>query len=349
MRDLRAERTAPPGPAAVGVAVRYCLRANIENVHATEHAVGFHIGGVARSFLLRCEAYRTLPGAPGGDVFTGFLLEGDTRIGFAGGNASIYLTDCFVKVERAPPLTRIIGAHLHGAFADSFLTRFETAEVAQGILVEGSAADPDRERQRTGNADLHIHLPVLDGCSAACLTISGLTDYAAVDIVDPYMAPTAAALAAIHLHDNAGAITIAGGQLLGPGAGPASTIGIHITDASGFDVRGTKLRGFVRPVGVTRARDFSLDVAVYNPEQTAIQAAVRLVACERATVRARVTGRARAFPAGIHLEAGTRAVHADVTGISPAALSGPALLHDAAAITRPGPFGANTASGVFAG
>lgn len=359
VRDLRIERTASVVPpalgheanASAGVVMQYVLRAHLQNVHSVESSIGFVIRGVARSFVDRCEAYRTRGGTRrGNDIFFGFFLDGDARIGFAGGNASIYLTDCFAKIERHPPLAREIGAYLRGGFSDSFLTRFEMADMLQGIVVEGSAHDPDRELQRTGNGDLHIHLPVLDNCGRSCIELSGLTDYALVDIADAYLAPNGGALAAVHLHDSRGQLTLTGGQMLGPGATPANTIGLHVTDAEGFTLSGTKIRAFVRPVGVTRGRDFNLDVAINNPEQVAVQGALQFAGCDRAGVRARVKGRAGAFPQGIYLDGENHHLTLDVTGIDPACIQGGAAnkLRDGATPIRvAGPFGTNLAEGVM--
>lgn len=341
------------GPA--GLRVQYATACRFENLTSMEHAAGYVLRGTVRSFFRNCSAYRSRPGAGGaGNGFVGFLFDGSADFGMAGGNASLYVDECVASTGGGARLARSIGAYLPGGFADIFLTRFEVASVTDGIVVDGLAGHSDGQRTRTGNVDLHIASPILDSVSHVGLTLSRLAPYALVDVVDPYVAPLPGSLAAIHVHDGGGMITITGGQLIGwvdADAG-GSGIGVHAVNAGGLTVRGLKILGHRRPFGLTGCRDFDIDVAINNPGQKASQAAVQMAACDRGTVRARVTGGAGVFPQGVRLDGqANQHVAIDVTGVNPAAIAGGEtnkLVWDRAPVRVSGPFGANQAMGVMA-
>ncbi|WP_374944718.1 hypothetical protein [Sphingomonas sp.] len=343
------------GPA--GLRVQYAVACRFENLTSVEHAAGYVMRGVVRSFLRNCSAYRSRPSADGagaGEGFVGFLFDGSADFGLAGGNASLYVDECVVSTGGVPRLARSIGAYLPGAFADIFLTRFEMATMTDGIVVDGLASEGNSRRARTGNGDLHITAPILDSVSHAGLTLSRLSPYGVVDVIDPYIAVVPGSLAAIHVHDGGGMTTITGGQLIGWGDadGGGNAVGVHAVNAAGLSVRGLKILGHRRPVGLTGCRDFDIDVAIHNPAQIASQAAVQLAACDRGTVHARVTGGAGVFPQGVRLDGqANNHVAVEVIGVNPAAIAGGqanALVWDRTPVRAAGAFGTNQATGVIA-
>lgn len=339
------------GPA--GLRVQYATACQFENLTSMEHATGYVLRGVVRSFLRNCSAYRSRPGAAG-DGFVGFLFDGSAEFGLAGGNASLYVDECVASTGGGVKLARTIGAYLPGAFADIFLTRFEMATMTDGIVVDGLAARADGQRTRSGNGNLHIAMPVLDAVSHAGLTLSRLAPYAVVDVVDPYVAVVPGSLAAIQIVEGSGMTTITGGQLIGWGdaGGGGDAVGVHAVNAAGLTVRGLKILGHRRPVGLTACRDFDIDISINNPAQPASQAAVQMAACDRGTVRARVTGGTGVFPQGVRLDGQANGrIAVDVTGVNPAAIAaGTAgkLVWDRTPVRAAGPFGTNLASGIMA-
>ena len=340
------------GPA--GLRVQYATACRFENLTSVEHAVGYILRGAVRSFLRNCSAYRSQPGAAsGGSSFVGFLFDGSADFGMAGGNASLYVDECVASTGAGTKLTRSIGAYLPGAFADIFLTRFEVASMTDGIVVDGLAGQRDVQRTRTGNVDLHIVSPILDAVSHVGLTLSRLAPYALVDVVDAYVAPLPGSLASVHVHDGSGMTTITGGQLIGwvDADQGGSGIGVHVVNAGGLTVRGLKILGHRRPLGLTGCRNFDIDVAINNPGQKASQAAVQIAGCDRGSVRAQVTGGAGVFPQGVRLDGqANQHIAIDVTGVDPAAVAGGEankLVWDRTAVRVAGPFGTNLAAGVM--
>jgi hypothetical protein len=264
----------------------------------------------------------SLPGAARGQ-FWGFHFDGDIDIGLAGGNASLYVGDCNTNTTYGEPSPRSIGAYLSGAFADIYLVGFECSEVARGIVARGIASSPSRAVQRAGNADLHIIMPILDQCRAVALEISETSDHALIDIVSPYAALSGPGSSAISLDRVKGQLSITGGQMIGwtnLQAG-GNGVGLMGADAEGFSVTGLKLLGFPRPVALRRCGDFDIAVSVSNPDGGGSSAAILLEDCHHGTVRARVKGKAGAFPAGVRVMGGESLI-VEAVGIDAKALAG---------------------------
>ena len=329
--DLELSRSRPALPpsgrtfeAPAGLRVRHLLRCEFSRLSAREHAIGFALGGAVRTFFRDCHAFRSLNSRrPKEDVFHGFHFDGEAEIGLAGGNASVFLVDCSAGVGGGPPLVRSAGAFLDGAFADSFLINFETVTVGTGIQVIGLAASSNGGRRKTGNANLHIRMPILDQCLTTGIWISALSDYAMVDIHDPYVALAGGAATAIDLRDGQGQVSIVGGQLIGWGNFEAggSAVGIAGRRCEGLSVSQVKLLGLRRPVELDRCVDFSLEAAINNPDQASEGAAVRVRDCERGWLRPRIKGKG-AFAAALLLEGANERLSIDVTGVEPAAVRG---------------------------
>jgi hypothetical protein len=362
IRSVELGRTVAPVPPApgkeiqgpAGMRVQYVLNCHFENISAPEHSIGYAVSAAVRSFFRTCEAFRSMPGQKRtNDFFLGFLLNGYAETGLAGGNASIYLMDCLVSTGGSPPLERSVGVCLDGAFADSFLINLETSAVGVGIQAYGVAQHPSKSLRRTGNVDLHIVMPILDQCGQAGIELVNLSEYALVDLVDPYVAVAAGGEAAIRLRDCGGQTTITGGQLLGwtDAERGGNALGVAGATVDGLAVKGTKLLGFRQPVALDKCTDFELEVAINNLDQSASQAAVRLADCERGFVRPRIKGRVGVFPLGIELAGrGNSALSVDCTGISPACIQGAGAnsLHvGGGSIRRSGNYGSILVSGLM--
>lgn len=314
------DRDALRGPA--GLKVRFVLDCHFEAVSACEQAVGFSLVGAVRSFLIDCEAFFSA-GVPG--QFCGFHLDGRTDIGLAGGNASIYIQNCNVTAGGPATARPGLGAFLQGAFADTYLQNFETSAVATGILVDGIADLLSAPRRRTGHADLHVTMPILDQCSRVGLELANLSDYALVDVLSPYIAPAPAAIAAFSWHNCSGLVSVNGGQFVGwvNASAGGSAVGLHGSHSQGINISGLKLLEFSRPVLFEDCSDFDIVAAINNPGHVSSEGAVRFHNCQHGYIRPRVKGRSAAFPAAVDLQGlQNRALTIDVTGIDPTALSG---------------------------
>lgn len=309
---------------AAGLRIRFTFDCLVEGISADEHAVGYSITGAVYTHLRDCHAFRSSPSAKAGaQRFWAFHLDGRAPVAFLGGNASLYLNDCGASTGGAPGLRESIGAYLQGAFADTYIQNFETSTLATGIKVDGMVASLKGEQPRGGHANLHILMPIIDQCSTAGIELTNLSAYAAIDIVDPYVGPSPTALAAIFVHQSKGQVSITGGQLYGwfNADHGGNALGIYGQNAEGIGIHGTKVIGFRRPISFEQCRDFTIDAAINNPGEKAVQPAISLLGCAHGQVRSRIKGQAGAFPAGIDLRGGNRHLSIDAAGIDPGCLT----------------------------
>ena len=359
---IRLGRTiVPPFPApgnegagAAGLRTQFLLSCRFEEIESHEHSTGFYVGGCVATFFDDCYAFRSLAGTgSGSSVYYGFFLNGRVSFGAAGGNASLYIANCNTTIGGAPGIASTIGIGLDGSFADTFITRFEATKVHKGILAVGVASNPALAVRQTGNLNLHITAPVIDQCIDRGIELSGISNYAAVEIVDPYVALGSLALAAIHCHDGGGNVNIQGGQLIGTitnAMAGSNGVGILGEAQNGIRATGTKIIGCKRPVAFLTCTGFDIAVDVNSPDQTASQAAISLTGCTRGRVVSHVRGKAGAFPQGVNLLGTANArVMIDVTGLDPAAITGGAankLVINGASVSAVGASGTHFVTGV---
>ncbi len=309
---------APAAAAATGLVITHVLDCVFEGIRTDEHSIGFQIGAAVRTFVRDCTAFR---GLSTGDVaqasFIGFDMAGATP-GLPGTNASLYLVDCLASTGR-PPLAMSIGARLKGAIADTFLIRFETAAVTDGIVIEGDSVALGAARARSAHVNVSIQAPVLDGCLRSGIAISGLSDHSAVALDNPYVALAPEGTVALSVRNCRGNLDIAGGQLLGgPAFGKRVTTGLLIDDVEGVVCTRTRIMGFARPVDVRAAAGFELTVAVSSRLGATGQPAIRLADCRRGYVRPLIAGEANAHTAGVAIGGSVSALTIETVGIDAA-------------------------------
>lgn len=323
--DLTLTRSVPAGggghEAPAGLRMRYCLYVDVSRVHSAENINGFALGGVVRSYLRDCSAFRSPAGGTASSVFHGFACDGSVDIGLAGGNASIYLVDCAASTGGQPRLTESVGLWLDHAFADTYAANFETAAMATGIRLSGRATGMRDSLLRTGHADVRILAPVLDQCSDIGIEVSDLSPHAMIDIADAYVTSSSTGRVTLSFDRARGLTSVRGGQLLvGPGT---AAVGIAATNSDGLEFAGVKLLNYRSPVRMTRCRDFSLSVAINLPDGGAGGPAVLLSDCSDGTANARAKGPPATFTAGVAVTGGTtRSLVVDASGISAAAVGG---------------------------
>ena len=307
--DLRSIEVARNSPApareaddpdvVTGVMIRHVLDCRFESVRANEHAIGFSARGAVRTYLVDCQAFRSVFLHENDDSFIGFDLDGRHAPISTGANASLYLVDCNARTGNRPQLKLSVGCRILGAFSDTFLIRFETTEVAQGILVDGLSSSLSAAQRRIGHLNLHIDTPVLDQCSHVCLLLQNLSDCAMVDIAAPWLALASSGEAALRMVDCHGATSIIGGQIVGPEG--ADRTGIQLTRVSGLALSGTKLLRCAWPIEAQASRGLDLVAAILAQGANG-PAAVSLRKCEASYVRAGVMAAGGGYAVGVSLE-----------------------------------------------
>ncbi|WP_294256619.1 hypothetical protein [uncultured Sphingomonas sp.] len=305
-----------------GMRAQFLLYARFEELSAAEHGIGFVARGLVRSQMINCVAFRSIPGTRRGAPWRGFFLDGTQAIGLAGGNASLFLTDCNATIGGDPALGDNVGLLLEGAFADSFITNFETAGPATGIRVDGRTAAIGG-RARDGHVNLHLHMPVIDQCGAIGIDIRDTSPQALIDILDPYIAAAPSAKAAIQCVAQRGALSIHGGQMVGGtnSRSGGSAAGLLARDSAGVQVTGLKVLEHVAPVQLERCRGFAVQVWVGASRDMGGPAA-SLRQCSRGSVSLLLCCNAPAYATGVQLDTDSRRLRIDTTGIDDAAIGG---------------------------
>ena len=310
------------GARPVGLRAQFLLFARIEDVSAAEHAIGFVARGLVRTIVTNCIAFRSLPGDRDGQPWRGFLLDGSDDIGLAGGNASLFLIDCNATIGGNPGVADGVGLLLDGAFADSFVSGFETAGVATGIRVDGRA-EALVGRGRNGHVNLHLTMPIIDQCGTIGIDIRDTSAHSLIDIAEPYVAVSPSAEAALRFDRMRGAVTLTGGQCVGNtnSAAGGQAAGLMAKDSNGIQVTGLKILEHVRPVVIERSAGLSLRLLVANPAFRSPDAAITLNDCAGGLVAPLIMGRDGAFVTGIRI-GGRSTLSIDATGIMPSAVGG---------------------------
>lgn len=303
------------GSTAIGLRVVHAYDCLFETVRGNEQGIGFSLFAVVKSYFRDCHAFRSTAGS----AFIGYDLTGEAA-GMAGANASIFLIDCTARVGGTPKIASSVGVRLLGTFADTFIVRFETVTLDDGIVIDGSPATTSASRRRFGHIDLTIDTPILDQCLKRGITIRGISSGGAIDIRSPYVALGSTGTVAMQLVDCAGLIDTIGGQLIGGVASDGGTdpMGIALTNVTGATFTRTKIIGFDRAINAGQAKSFELVVSIGTERDTEV-AAIRLVGCADGYLRPLLSGASR--KTGVFLDATSKAITIDTTGLRDAAVS----------------------------
>lgn len=316
-------RSVVPDAGARGLVAQYLLYARFEQVSAAEHGTGFSARGLVRSQFIDCAAFRSLPGPRAGTPWRGFLLNGMDHIGLAGGNASLFLTDCNATIGGDSQVSDSVGLLLEGAFADSFIINFETTSTATGIRVDGKAGQIGA-RARDGHVNLHLRMPIIDQCSSVGIAIRDTSAHMMIDIAEPYVAAGPRAVAAIRCDAMHGSLSISGGQLIGTtnSAAGGSAVGLMAQDSDGLQVQGLKILEHPRPVMLSGCRGFAVQGWIANPAFPTGKDAALLRDCQRGSVALLVSGKAGGFASGVAVLGDSARLRIDATGHDDAAFVG---------------------------
>jgi hypothetical protein len=323
-RSQQLDGRANPQPA--GLRAQFLLFCQFEGISSSESGSGFVATGVVRSYFRDCIAFRSFDATSSNAPWRGFLLDGNENIGLAGGNASIYLTDCNASVGGEPNISDGVGLLLSGAFSDSFIVNFETTGVATGIRLDGQQ-NRIGGRAVAGHANVHIRMPIIDQCSAIGIEVRDTSEHALVELNEPYIGLAPKGQAGIVLNKTRGAVSISGGQILGGMNAQAkgNGIGLEASDSSGIMVHGFKLLDLQRPVVLERCCRCTLRCWINNPMHEASQAAVTVENCSRSVIDVLLGGKRGAFPAGISITGTSKnaALQIEATGLDPDAMTEP--------------------------
>ncbi|WP_338467475.1 hypothetical protein RXV95_02630 [Novosphingobium sp. ZN18A2] len=325
LRYLHLARSVPMDGSAenmpAGLRAKFLLCCTFDTISAFEHAIGFYAQGVVRGLFTNCMTRRTAAARSGGISWRGFLLDGNTNIGLAGGNASIYLTDCNATIGGHPNISDPVGMLLDGAFADTYIVNFETAHVATGIRASGRLGELSGLKKGAHN-DVHIRMPIIDQCNRTGIEISDTSPNGLVDISEPYIAVAPGAQAAISFDRFRGAAHISGGQFygLGDALGGGSAAGLAVNASNGISASGLKFVNVMQPVVLENATAFSVDAWAGNTMMKSGNAAARLSNCRNGSISFRLSGQPGSFGRGIEVSA-SQAVAVNPSGLDAQILS----------------------------
>ena len=293
-----------------GLRAAFLVRSTFREITSLASSVGFYLGGLTYTKVDDCLAQRLEPGLDGGsDLAVGFLLDGSPSFGLAGGNASLYMDRCVV-VGQHPSHVRPTGLLARGAFVDTFLDRFESAQIDTGIAFDARGAG-----RRGQTVDVHIRDAVLDSCGRFGLEVDLTgTIGASIEIIDPYIHATAGGGdRGLFVHDGAGLVTITGGQI----HGPFSNGSLALSATRGVRVQGLKVHEATRPVVVANAGGLILEPQVTNVERRTEAFAITCSAMYRSIVRPVVVGAPGVFAGGVSLDGTCNYSQVDGTAIDP--------------------------------
>ena len=297
-----------------GLRASFVTRCSVSDVASLENSVGFYFGGTVYTRIDDCLAQRLGAGAGGGaDLAAGFYLDGSPDIGMAGGNASLYLDRC-LAVGQHPAHVRPTGLVAEGAFVDSFIDRFETARIDNGMRFSAKGAT------RPGQTiDLHIRNCVLDGCGGRGLDVDlGGMQGASIEIADPYVyAAGGGGAAGVAIHDGGGLVTVTGGQV----HGDFREGSLMLNATRGVRVQGLKLHEGSHPVTVRDSGALQLEPQISNLTRRTGSFAVSAAGVYRAAIRPMVTGAPDRLAGGVALDAACNYCSIDRTAIDPGCFS----------------------------
>lgn len=146
-------------PNAVGLKCQYTFTAKIENVSVFNASKGFEIVGTVTTYFNHCTAWRDNSDAVYQRTGTsyGFFIDSTQNLGLAGGNASLYLTECTSTGYIGASTNAFVCFYVEGYVADIFFSRCESSGGHFGFQV--IVAGPTIEN----NSDFKMDSCIVDG------------------------------------------------------------------------------------------------------------------------------------------------------------------------------------------
>lgn len=279
--------------------VNYVLNCQINNCAAWEPIIGFYFYGAVYTKVNDCTVFRSATFGGTNDFFRGFWPQGAPAI-LAGGNPSLYLNRCNVALGNSPSLVNPTGLYINADFSDIFVDDFETSQVPNGIVVDGTNSSV-----AGGKLDLHLRNCVMDQCNGNGIEINVLNAASMVTITGGYIQVNDTGLTKngiwVHGSVNNGSIIMGGGlQILGtPGT---TNRGIYISQQSNVTVDKTVMvENFYSPVTIDGgSENVTVECIINNPDTgNGTGAAVAINSATRVNVAPSIDGKSNAFAQGV--------------------------------------------------
>ena len=220
--------------ACSGLLIQFTVWSDIDRVFTTQSQYGFQIRGTGNTRMTFCVTNRTVASVGAGtDQYYGFYLNADTNIGFAGGNASLYLDQCLagngITWTSALDYQGLVASGTYG-YSDLFINKFETGQMGVGINLVGTGNTSGTVDYK--NEDVQITNCVLDTCNIAGIELYNTSLYGVVQITGGYIATNTSntSFYGIYYFNNKGAITVSQVEIL---LGVNSGTGIHAVYTDG--------------------------------------------------------------------------------------------------------------------
>jgi hypothetical protein len=309
-----------PEQAPVAFRVQHVLAAYLHRCFALDPLVGFSFSGTVNT---RCIGYGVtrLARFGGADFLRGVWVHGTPRY-FAGGNASLYLSDGLVALaaELQPVLERPTGIFADADFADLYVNGLECAFVAFPIVLDGAGAG-----YSGGNGDVHIRNVVLDQLIGDGITIRNINALAKIQIDGGYIqvVDSGARNKGLWFENGKGQITVSNLQITGEDRSSTS-IGIYLRNQPNVAISDSVIvENIAFPVTTDKGcprLSLSCTINAGNLRGRG-HAAVTLDGASQSSLRLKVTGERGAWSAGVELlGAGHDRVSIDPTMIDPASV-----------------------------
>jgi len=340
------------GSSCSGLIAQFTLYTFIEKVKSTESQYGFHYTGTVNCHTSECYSFRSSLGSGGGsDLFYGYYIDGiSNNIGAAGGNASIYFTDCNASCGGSYP-TSCSGIYMNGGYTDTYIIRPECNSMFYGIALVGNSSTT----QNYANNDVLIVEPVCDGFTGSGIYFINTSEFGSININGGYSAPASGAssvVAGLYFNNSYGQIMVNDYQVI---CAPNSLCrGIAINGGSNIETRTQIIdcaygSGAISVTNVTNSRFMD---HVTNYAITCGPACEVAGTCTANYFQVFASGKSSAFTFGYQLlSTGTTRSEFNCTGLDSSSISsgsGNKLVYNGTQITSTGTFGTNNlASGVM--
>lgn len=349
-------RTGGPtiGAQANGLLIQYTIWTTVEGVLSQDSGVGFHIKGTGQTHLFRNVALRTLAGTGSGtDQFYGYWVDGNMNIGFAGGNASLYMTEN--AASSTVTWTSSLdyqGAVLSGTYgySDVFLVNFETANLGYGVNLQGNSSTSTTADIQ--NEDVRIYDLISDGSGSAGILIANTSLYGSIQIIGGYIDFNSSASIPIGIEytSSNGSVIVNNMEVMCVGSTTAEAVvatssrGIVSTNNNYFECKNIP----VTLSGVTHSR-FEDQVRAFSLGSTSQPVVYIHSSCSRDVLRMMVEGASSAYSQGYYLgDSTTSYSEFNASGLDQAAISASKLNNNGTGVTAVGTFGtSNYATGVM--
>jgi hypothetical protein len=320
--DLTPPAAGREGDAPCAFRVEHVLGAHLDRCFALDPLIGFRFNGIINT---RCSNYgvtRMKSYRGGTDFLRGVWAQGRPRL-FAGGNASLYLTDGNVTTSSGmrDKFRQPTGVYADADFADLYILGLETSQIAFPIVLDGAGGDFDG-----GHGDVHIRGLVLDQIIGDGVTIRNTNPYAKIHIDGGYiqMVDSGQRNKGLWLENGGGYITVGNLQILGE-ASSSTGIGIYLKDRPNVAISDTVvIDGLAFPVTVERGCSrLSLACAIGGGSlRNRGHAAVTIDGASQSTLRPKIQGSPGVWTAGIELlGSGHDRVGIDPTMVDPASVA----------------------------